>query len=285
MWPLTVIAIIAAKVAGYKGRIIVSDHVALSKSPQARNWIRRIGLSVTTGLAYRLADVRLAVSTGVADDLARLSRIPRRQFEVVYNPAALGDQALVPAQAPPPIPGCEKLILSVGNLKLQKDQATLIKSFALIPRKRGVHLLILGEGDQRRSMERLIDNLGLQGRVHLPGFVTDTRPYFEAADLFVLSSKWEGFGNVIVEALDCGVPVVSTDCPHGPGEILEGGKYGHLVAVGDVEALAQAIEEALLGQHDKESLKRRAADFGLSLIAAQYLRLMFPGHETKYDEN
>ncbi|MBT6045933.1 MAG: glycosyltransferase, partial [Candidatus Scalindua sp.] len=113
----------------------------------------------------------------------------------------------------------------------------------------------------------------------LPGFVTDPYPWFRSADLFVLSSRWEGFGNVIVEALECGVPVVSTNCLSGPAEILENGRYGKLVPVQDVEALADAIVNSLAGPHDREPLIRRAQDFSVRKISDQYLAYCFPEND------
>ena len=121
----------------------------------------------------------------------------------------------------------------------------------------------------------LIDQLGLHDRVVLPGFVTDPYPWFRSADLFVLSSRWEGFGNVIVEALECGVPVVSTNCLSGPAEILENGRYGKLVPVQDIEAIADAIVNSLAEPHDRELLMRRAQDFSVRKTSDQYIAYCF----------
>ncbi len=123
----------------------------------------------------------------------------------------------------------------------------------------------------RPELERLAKELGVGNRVILPGFQSDPNPFYETADLFVLSSDYEGFGNVIVEALATGTPVVSTDCPSGPSEILEGGKWGRLTPVGDVDALAMAMKTALAEEHDPEALKRRAADFSPAIAARKYL--------------
>ena len=138
-------------------------------------------------------------------------------------------------------------------------------------------LCILGEGSERTALETQVHALGLEGRVLLPGYKSDPAPYYARADLFVLSSDHEGFGNVIVEALDHGVPVVSTDCPSGPREILQEGKYGTLVPVGDVDALAQAMLATLHAPHDPAALKARARDFAVDTIADQYLDHLLPG--------
>jgi glycosyltransferase involved in cell wall biosynthesis len=231
-------------------------------------------------LFYPLAHERIAVCSGVADDLSRLSGIKRERFKVIFNPAAGGWTG----EAPRPmisLPHYDVLILSVGSLKKQKDHETLIRAFALLGDQRNAHLVILGEGNERKRLESLVATLRLEGRVHMPGFAIDARPYYDAADLFVLSSRYEGFGNVIVEALERGVPVVSTRCPHGPQEILDNGTFGRLVPVGDPRALADAIDGALRADHDKSALKHRASIFDVNRIASQYLSLMFPGKDTK----
>ena len=166
--------------------------------------------------------------------------------------------------------GSEARILSVGNLKAVKNQALLIRAFARLASPNAT-LMILGEGALRPELERLATELGVGNRVILPGFQSDPTPFYETANLFVLSSDYEGFGNVIVEALATGTPVVSTDCPSGPSEILEGGKWGRLTPVGDVDALAMAMKTALAEEHDPEALKRRAADFSPAIAARKYL--------------
>jgi glycosyltransferase involved in cell wall biosynthesis len=140
--------------------------------------------------------------------------------------------------------------------------------------------LILGEGEQRGEIEAAAQAEGVGEKVIVRGFVSDPMPYYRSADLFVLSSDYEGFGNVIVEALACGLPVVSTDCPSGPAEILENGRYGRLVPVGDDEALAQAMQIELTSTHDRDALVQRANAFLPDVAAEQYLRLMFPSNFT-----
>jgi glycosyltransferase involved in cell wall biosynthesis len=136
--------------------------------------------------------------------------------------------------------------------------------------------MILGTGELMEATKALVDQEGLADKVIIPGPAPDAAPYYRSADLFVLSSDYEGFGNVIVEALTCGLPVVSTDCRSGPAEILENGRYGRLVPVGDAAALTQAMLESLDATHDREVLMRRAQDFSPERIANQYLRLLFP---------
>lgn len=165
-------------------------------------------------------------------------------------------------------------ILTVGSLKAQKNHPLLLRAFARLARP-DARLMILGGGDDA-PLRRLAAELGIADRVVLAGFHLDPTPFYQTADLFVLSSDHEGFGNVIVEALAQGLPVVSTDCPSGPAEILEGGRWGALVPVGDAEALAAAIDRALATPHDPDALKRRAADFAPAIAARRYLDLLFP---------
>nr|WP_281502150.1 glycosyltransferase [Alcanivorax sp. S6407] len=165
-------------------------------------------------------------------------------------------------------------LLAVGSLKLAKDYPALLHSMKkLVHSGSDVSLLILGSGALQPQLEELCQVLGIENHVHFGGFVSDPAPFYRRADLFVLSSAWEGFGNVIVEALAVGTPVVSTDCKSGPAEILENGKYGKLVPVGDPAALANAIEESLSEPFDPEKLKARAKDFSPDVIAKKYLDL------------
>lgn len=268
MWPLTALAPLAARLGGFRGRVVVSEHAVLSRQrPQGAV----LGASARWG--YRHADAVVAVSTGVADDLAALTGLPRDTFVVIHNPAAVEPQP-APARARP---GSSPLILSVGTLKRVKRFDLLIEAFARIAAGGDARLCILGEGEERARLETLVARHGLGDRVSLPGYVADTAPWYAAADLFVLASDQEGFGNVIVEALAQGTPVVSTDCPAGPREILDGGRHGRLVPTGDAEALAQAMREALRAPHDAEALRARARDFAVDAIAGRYLDLLLPG--------
>lgn len=276
MWPLTVIAILAHRLAGRPGRLVVSDHAALSQLPEAQGWRKRLVLRASIALTYPLADKRVAVSNGVADNLARLGWLDRQGITVIYNPAARG--FLQSCNHVPdlwePLPG--KRVISVGTLKSQKDHALLIRAFSLVRKKINASLVILGEGSLRPNLEQLISKLDLCDVVKLPGFVLDPYPWYREADLFVLSSQYEGFGNVIVEAMECGLPVVSTDCEAGPSEILNGGQFGKLVPVGDVVALAEAMLEVLSEPPSPAQQKVRAAEFSVERAAQAYLKLLDP---------
>lgn len=276
MWPLTVFAPLAARLAGYQGRVIISEHSPLSIAYGRHGRLHRLVMRASQRFCYPLADVRVAVSSGIADDLATLSGLSRVQFTVIHNPAALG-RANVDAACPEQLSGRPgPIILTVGTLKPVKRHDLLIEAFARLPASLGATLCILGEGQMREQLEHQIDRLGLQCRVLLPGFALVPGPWYAHSDLFVLSSDYEGFGNVIVEAMEYGLPVVSTDCPVGPTEILAGGQYGALVQVGDAQALSQAIFAALTQKGDQAALKLRAEDFSLQRIAQKYLDVISP---------
>ena len=180
-------------------------------------------------------------------------------------------------EKPAALAGCSgPVILSVGTLKAVKRHDVLIEAFAQLQAFPQAVLCIVGEGAERAALQARIAALGLQGRVLLPGYAPDPSPWYAQADLFVLSSDYEGFGNVLVEALEFGLPVVSSDCPYGPREILADGRYGTLVPPGDAQALAAAMQQALQNRPDAGAQQARAGAFTLKIAAESYLRAMFP---------
>ncbi|WP_201603460.1 glycosyltransferase [Psychrobacter submarinus] len=278
MWPLTVIATIAFRLSRCSGRMVVSDHNTLSLSTATNSRSNKKMLAQTIKWIYPLADVRLAVSNGVAADIQQLSGLFKSKFNVIHNPIDITIQS---DAAKGNLRGYFR-ILNVGSLKRQKNQALLIKAFAKLLEHIDAELVIVGEGELRGELEKLIADLNLQHCVTLTGFKKDVAAEYVQSDLFVLSSDYEGFGNVIVEAMSAGVTVVSTDCQSGPREILAEGEYGRLVPVGDADALAKAMLESLQQPQDEQVLKNRAADFSLEKIANQYLDVMFPERIDNY---
>ncbi len=275
MWPLTSIAIIANRLAKSQSTVIVSEHTTWSRSQivkkLGRRWMTRLIMSLT----FPFADGIITVSKGVASDLARFSFTKRQLISVIYNPV-VDERKLECCDSfiNHQWPKAKYHILSVGTLKPVKDFATLLKAFALARKKVDVSLIILGEGELKAELLALSDKLGISSHVLFPGFVRNTIPYYQFADLFVLSSLAEGFGNVIVESMASGTPVVATDCQSGPREILNDGEYGKLVPVSDVDALANAIVNSIKEIHDLEALKQRASDFTIDKITSQYLKVM-----------
>jgi glycosyltransferase involved in cell wall biosynthesis len=276
IWPLTSMCVLGRLLARSTTRLVLADHSTLSFAYEDKGSLHFAAMKSSIALTYRLADARVCVSSGAADDLAALSGIPRRRFEVVYNaistPSELGEEKAADAHWGPR----SLRIISVGSFRAAKNHALLIRAFARLSRDFDARLMLLGKGNLRGELEALARSEGVADRVLMPGFFPDPGPFYKSADLFVLSSNYEGLPTVLVEALSHGLPVVSTDCPSGPAEILENGRYGRLVPVGDEEHLAHAMAEALTAKHDREALKRRAADFSPKAAADKYLRLLFP---------
>ncbi len=230
-------------------RIVVTQHSHMSRYAGDGGWKVRIEPRLAQQM-FPLADAIVAVSNGVAADLSVSSRIPRSEIEVIYNPVImpeLADKKQASIEHPWFGVGESPVILAAGRLVNVKGFHDLINAFAQVRAQRPARLMILGEGPNRAALEHQIQSLGLAEDVSLPGFVENPYPYMAQADLFVLSSIFEGLPTVLVEALYCDVPVISTDCPSGPAEILADGRFGRLTPVGDPEALATNILAALDG--------------------------------------
>jgi len=229
---------------------------------------------------YPKADRIVAVSQGVANDLISLLNLPHEKVTVIYNPVVtpeLFEQAKQPVSCSWFEQNRLPVILAVGRLSPEKDYPTLFRAFSLVRQVRPAKLLILGEGEERSNLERLAIELGIQNDVSMPGFVDNPFAFMAKASVFVLSSAWEGFGNVLVEALACGCPVVATDCRSGPREILDNGRYGRLVPVGDHEALAKAILETLDNPDfpaDRQTRLQRAMEFSVDAAVDKYLKVL-----------
>ena len=276
-------AVWARHLAGVPTRLVICEQNTLSPningSRKKRKWRRRF-LSSLVGRVYPKADAIIAVSDGVADDLVQCAGIPRERITTIYNPivtARLVTQSRALLDHPWLQQGAPPVILGVGRLHEQKDFPTLLRAFARVRAKQETRLLILGEGKSgglRAELLALAAQLGIANDVALPGFVANPFAYLARAAVFVLSSAWEGLPSVLIEALACGCPVVSTDCPSGPAEILENGKYGPLVPVGDVVALAEAICAVLATPPHHDWLRARGALFAVDRIADRYLEML-----------
>ncbi len=271
------IAVLARMLVGRPPRLILTEHHAvLSLDERGLNRRERV-IRLLLPLVYPRANALVGVSSGVASGFAAAARFPKTRVHVIYNPVVIPDiQAM--AQARPVHPWLAErsvpVILAVGRLTPAKDYETLLRAFALVRAAQHCRLVILGEGSERPRLEALIQELGVGADVSLPGF--DPNPYaaMRSANVYVLSSLREGFAMVLVEVLACGAPVVATDCPYGPAEILDNGRYGRLVAVGDSRALAAAVQAALNQPHDPALGLRRAQDFSLDNALDGYLRLI-----------
>jgi glycosyltransferase involved in cell wall biosynthesis len=276
-------AILAQRLAGVEMRVVVSERNALQDNHLAAGWSGAL-LARLVRCAYTRATAVVAVSDGVADDLARWTGLPRARIETIYNPVVTPEllrQQAEPIDHPWFQPGAPPVILGAGRLGRAKDFPTLIRAFARLRRERPARLVILGKGKRPRKtarrMARLKNfaaDLGVAEDVALPGFVANPFAYMARAAVFVLSSINEGLPGVLIQAMACGCPVVSTDCPSGPAEILAGGRYGRLVPPGDDAALAAAILATLDAPPAAASLRERAGFFSVERAVTQYERVM-----------
>jgi glycosyltransferase involved in cell wall biosynthesis len=241
--------------------------------------VRVAVVSWLAGKLYRQADGVVAICNEMRSEISTVRKISLDQIQVIYNPILIseirrkgnessGHEWCDKATAP--------IVLAVGRLQRQKDFATLLRAFQLVRLRQNAKLILVGEGEQREFLEKLARDLNIQEDVDMPGFSANPYAYMARASVYVLSSLFEGLPNALLEALAIGVPIVSTDCKTGPGEILRGGLDGHLVPVQDHVTMARVIEECLRspnrGLPSKESLER----FELRSVTSQYLKLLLP---------
>jgi glycosyltransferase involved in cell wall biosynthesis len=269
-----VVSVIARWLAGSQTRLVLTEHTPVDHNlERSVKWRRHIWRGLIKCF-YAQADAVVSVSEGIRDDLLAL-RLPSHLLRVVYNPAldpdfeAVGQRSVDhPWFHDPSLP----IIIGVGRLSAEKDFATLIRAFARLRRERPVRLVIAGEGDQEIAIKELIAELDLIEDVWLPGFRLDVCALITKSSVLVSASRYEGFGITMVEALGCGCPVVATQTV-GAVEILEGGRYGHIVPVGDVEAMMGAIAATLADPPDPAPGRERAAMFSTERSSNAYLDL------------
>lgn len=271
-------AIWAQRLAGVPTRVIMCVQTHLSR--QFRNHqphtIGRIRPLLVRWL-YPRSNGIVAASQGVAADVAQITGLSVDRIPVIHNPVVTPEviqKMQAPVDHPWFAPGEPPVILGVGRLVSQKDFPTLINAFARVRQQCSARLMILGEGEDRSLLEAQIQQLGLAADVALPGFVDNPYAYMAKAKVFALSSIFEGFGNVVAEAMAAGTPIVSTDCDSGPAEILANGQYGKLVTVGDADALAAAIVATLDHPLPSEVLRQRAKAFSIAEVTEQYINVL-----------
>ena len=266
-----ILAIVKKRLGNRFRSIIRIDSTTSIDLPKNKAWKTRNIFPFLIRRYYGCSDEIVAVSDGVARDL--YDNFGVKCTRRIYNGIISED---IFRQAEEPInedffAQDDKVILSAGRLAEQKNYNLLIDAFSRIPHK-GYKLVILGEGGERESLTAQVKKLGLTGEVIMPGFVSNPYKFMARSSLFVLSSDWEGLANVLIEALALGLPVVSTDCPHGPMEILKDGKFGHLVPTGDVEALASAMLQSLEGDKRIPQLSD-LKEFTVEESTRQYMKL------------
>ncbi len=252
----------------------VSSH--LTRSHQGRGPLHLARLWLARRSNGR-ATAAIAGSAGIAEDLIEHTTLASEQVHTVQNPTVtpeLAERAREPVDHPWLEPGGPPVVLGVGRLVPAKDFPTLLRAFARVREHREARLVLLGEGEKREELTALARELGVAGDVALPGFVDNPFAWMSRAACFALSSLWEGSPGVLIEAMACGCPVVSTDCPSGPHEILVGGALAPLVPVGDVAALAEALARQLDAPADTGPLRARAADFTVERAVDGYLEVL-----------
>lgn len=271
------IAVVAGRLAGFKGHMMITEHNSIQFDVIRRGGFKNKTIFLLMRLLYKHADSVVAVSNELLSELQTLLVLKNAVCinNPVDNPKDVDAVDKNDEQHLPAMNQGKGTILAIGRLAPQKNFPLLIKSIAIVRKHMPVKLHILGNGSERRNLENMINELELSEVVFLRGYSDQPEKWLRQSDLFVLSSSWEGFGLVIVEALAMGVTVVATDCPSGPAEILENGKYGYLVPINDPEKMAEAILYALKNPRDPELLKKRAEDFSIPRITKQYLNVIF----------
>ncbi|MCU0549922.1 MAG: glycosyltransferase [Leptolyngbya sp. Prado105] len=268
-------AIWMRQLTGGKTRLIVNVQNTLSQEAQRSTSLKTRLMPLFTRWFFEWADAVVPVSEGVGEDLRQIG-VRGDLIQVIHNPVVTPD-LLERAQTSIEHPWFASeipVLMSVGRLAHQKNYPLLLEAFAKVRQSRPVRLMILGEGEARTALEAQIERLGIEEDVLLPGFVSNPYAYLRQADLFVLSSWFEGLPTVLIEAMAVGTPVVATNCPSGPDEILAGGKYGVLVEVGNLEQLAQAIEQTLARPISSAILQERAAYYSLEQSLDRYAKVL-----------
>ncbi|RDY27391.1 glycosyltransferase [Romboutsia weinsteinii] len=274
-----VAALIAKKRAKVDTKVIVTIHTTLSRILEdVKNIKVKLNMILQKKL-YKRADKIVAVANNTAEDAAKVLGILRDDIDVIYNPI-INDELINKSKEN--VSGKffnqegVKNLLAVGRLNEAKGFDTLIKGFNLLLKQRtDVRLTILGEGEKRPELEQIIDELGINDYVDMPGFCENPYAYMSKCSIFVLSSKWEGLSNVIIEAMSCGARIISTDCKSGPKEILDNGRYGKLVPVGDEQEICKGIIEVLNNDIIFEDYNNHLDKFKFDKIINEYIELIY----------
>lgn len=262
-----------------KPLLMISEHTLISERLRCKNWLEQWRNVIRLRLLYSEASLCVCVSNAVKKDLEVLKILESCRMKVIYNPI-FGPHISLLSQEGVPHPLFDKpskpILLWAGRMVKIKGLEVLLRAFSILVNKMNIDasLFLLGDGPERNDLVNVANKLNIGDRVSFAGFSSNPYSYMEKSTLFVLSSLAEGFGNVLVEALACGTSIVSSDCSSGPREILEDGKYGKLVPVGDADAMAQAIKDVLERPYPKEKLRLRAAYFSVENSLKSYVELI-----------
>jgi glycosyltransferase involved in cell wall biosynthesis len=273
-----VAALLAKALSFSRTKVVICQHNPISSSFVAsENWLYRC-----VPLCYRtlspLISRAVAVSRGVAEELEALAQLPRDRIMTINNPV-VGPDFQARSEEILDHPWFQEprrpVFVTAGRLVPHKDHETMIRALSIHRKRFDSRLMVLGTGPLQQALSDLVVQLGLTTSVDFLGFRCNVLPFFRQADAFLLTSRCEGFGNVIVEALGCGTPVISVRCDHGPAEILDDGRYGVLVESRDPQAMADAMDQVatLRERFPAELLRRRAADFSYAICASRYMAM------------
>lgn len=272
---------ILAKLFGSRHQTYISERINPSEMHRAKN-LKAILNTILLKRLYKKADLIFSNSLGIKNSLNQDFNLPLDKIKVIYNPIDLEKiRNLCQDDLEPKYQEIFKnlVIINIARLTKQKGQEYLIRAFKIVADQiQGVKLLILGEGELEKNLKNLVKKLGLENDVLFLGWQKNPFKFLAKAKVFALSSLWEGFPNTLIEALACGTPVISTDCPSGPNEIIENAKSGLLVPVKDEKALSQAmiriLEYPITANYFSKQGKEKANDFSIERIIKQYERII-----------
>ena len=280
MWPLTSLAALSIFIFRIRVKVFLTEHINLSETIKNELNINNFLVKIFINMTFRLSDGIIAVSSGVKKSiLDYYTNANSDQIKVIYNPV-ITEEMLNTKDLKYDIReiwGDEynHRILSVGTLKEQKNHKALIKAFSLLPINDSYKLIILGDGPLKDKLQKYINELKQNTRIEIHPFTLKPEKYYQTATLFILSSKWEGFGNVLVEALFYDLPIISTNCDYGPAEILENGRYGKLVELREIYNLNNVIEDYDYSNQHKIKKFEKSMNYSVQIISKKYISLFF----------
>lgn len=268
------IAVRAKRYSGVPFKLLFRPGTTVSRQLEFRNVIKRWKVVYRMRRDYRYADAVVANSHGLAQDTIQLTGVDARTVTVIRNPV-ITPHVYARAREAPAHPWLQHkdrpVVMGIGGMRRQKDFQTLIAAFARAHRARSeLRLIILGQGRRLRRLQQLAHKLCIADAVAFPGFVENPYAWLSRADLFVLSSLWEGSPNVLTEALALGIPAVATDCPSGPRETLQDGAFGPLVPMQDADAMATAMLQTLDAPLPADTLRKAVTDYTVEESAKRY---------------